>query len=618
MPITGSLRRWPFLLAVAPLAASLAAAPLQPARSIAPPLKIGAPVGSLAFRDLSGKSYTAADLRGGPAALFIFLSTQCPVSNSYGSRLLALKKEYGPRGVRIFGVNSNFEESAAAVVRQANDRGLSFPMVKDAGGALARRLGATVTPEAVLIDGAGVLRYRGRIDDQRVVTAVKRRDLRDALEAVLAGRPVATAETVPFGCSIQSTPRVAVAHPKVTFTRDVAPILQANCQSCHRPGEIGPFSLLTYQDTRAWAGLVKDYTQRRAMPPWKPAPGYGVFEDARRLTDAQIRTIAEWVDEGAPKGDPKDMPPPRTFVNGWTLGTPDLVLDAGDSYPVTAEGRDVYQNFVLPYVSDKDQWVSAVEVRPDQRAVVHHVILYVDPQGKSLALDAADPQLGYTGSGVGPGFFPAEFIGGWAPGNTPRFAPPGIALKIPAHARLVLQVHYHKDGKPHRDRTRIGLHFATGPVDKQARVLPIINTGLAIPPGEQRCEVHASVHVPTDVTARIVGPHMHLLGREMKISATLPDGTVKPMVWIKDWDFNWQETYVFKEPMKLPKGTRIDVVAYYDNSTGNPNNPNNPPKLVTWGEQTTDEMCVAFVGVTVDAEHLARAGGGPKIARSAK
>jgi hypothetical protein len=328
----------------------------------------------------------------------------------------------------------------------------------------------------------------------------------------------------------------------------------------------------------------------------------------------------EWVDEGTPKGDPKEMPPQRKFTSGWTLGTPDLVLDAGQSYEVTADGRDIYRNFVLPYVPDQDQWVSAIEVRPDQRAIVHHVIVYVDPMGKSLALAAADPGHGpgYTGSGVGPGFFPAEFIGGWAPGNTPRFAPSGIALKIPAHARLVLQVHYHKDGKTHLDRTKIGLHFAKGSIDKQARALPIVNTGLAIPPGEARCEIHAVAHVPLDVTARVVMPHMHLLGREMKITATLPDGTVKPMVWIKDWDFNWQESYVFKEPMKLPKGTRIDVVGYYDNSTGNPNNPNNPPKLVTWGEQTTDEMCVAFVGVTVDAEHLAATGSGPKITRAAK
>jgi peroxiredoxin len=618
MRFVGSLKSWPAVLLLAPLAVTLSAAAGRAPRPAVSPCPVGGSVSGISFRDVGGKAYASAALHGRRAVVFIFLSTECPVSKGYASRLQALQRDYAGRGVLVVGVDSNYAESRSTLMSQARERGFSFPMVKDNGGELARRLGASVTPEAILLDRSGVLRYRGRIDDQRIAADVKRRDLRNALDAVLTGRSAPVAETQPFGCAIQSAPLVAAAHPKVTFTRDVAPILQAKCQSCHRPGEIGPFSLLTYEAARPWAGLIKDYTQRRLMPPWKPAEDFGQFADVRRLTDAQVHTIVEWVNEGTPRGDPKDMPPPRQFAEGWMLGKPDLVLDAGDSYEVTSEGRDVYRNFVLPYVPDKDQWVSAVEVRPDQRAVVHHVILYGDPLGKSVELDAADPGPGYTGSGVGPGFFPAEFLGGWAPGNTPRFAPPGIAIRIPAHSHLVLQVHYHKDGKPHRDRTRVGLHFATGPIDKEARALPIVNMGLQIPPGVARQEIRATAHIPTDVTARVVIPHMHLLGREMKITATLPDGAVKPMVWIKDWDFNWQETYVFKEPMKLPKGSRIDVVAYYDNSTGNPHNPNNPPKLVTWGEQTTDEMCVAFVGVTVDAEHLAANGGAGKIARSEK
>lgn len=613
MTMLASLRRWSAMLAVAPLAASLSLAggkPVGPAVITA--AKIGAPAGELSFHDVTGKAYAPADLRGQKAVLFVFLSTQCPVSSSYIPRLLELHKDYAGRGVAIFAVNSNRSESLAAVVCQAKERNFPFPMVKDAGGELTQRLGATVTPEAVLLDGAGAVRYRGRIDDQRDPTKVRRQDLRAALDAVLAGRPVATAETQPFGCAIRLTARVAAAHPRVTFTRDVAPILQEKCQSCHRPGEIGPFSLLTYEEASAWAELVKDYTRRRVMPPWKPADGFGEFKDMRRLTDAQVRTIAEWVDEGAPRGDPKDMPPPRKFTNGWALGTPDMVLDAGEPYELAADGRDVYRNFVLPYVPDRERWVSGLEVRPDQRAVVHHVIVYIDPQAKSPALDAADPGPGFTSTGGGPGFFPADFLGGWAPGNTPRIAPPGLAARIPAHARLVLQVHYHKNGRVLKDRTRIGIHFARGPVQQRVRALPLLNLRLAVPPGEERHEVTASMKLPMDLTAYSIIPHMHLLGREIKATATLPDGTVKPLVWITDWDFNWQETYLFKEPLKLPKGTRLDLVAYYDNSTGNPNNPNNPPKLVTWGEQTTDEMCLAFLGVTVDGERLASAQVGSK------
>jgi peroxiredoxin len=601
----GSLRRSPALLALGPLVASLSFGAVKPVRSVVvTPVRIGAPVGALKFRDVTGKAYALSDLRDWKAVVFVFLSTQCPVSKSYGPRLQELAKDYAPRGVAIFGVNSNWEESLTAVAQEAKAQSLPFPMIKDAGGALARRLGATVTPEAVLLDGAGRICYRGRIDDQRDPAEVKSRDLRAALDAVLSAQKVARAETPPFGCVIQTTPPAAVAHPKVTFTRDVAPILQANCQSCHRAGQIGPFSLLTYEDASAWAGLIKDYTHRRIMPPWKPVEGFAEFQNETRLTDAQIHTIAEWVDEGTPRGDPRDMAPPRNFPEGWMLGKPDLVLDAGEPYQVAADGKDVYRNFVLPYIPEHDLWVKAVEVRPDKHAVVHHVILYGDPLGKSVALDAVDPGPGYTSSGGGAGFWPAEFLGGWAPGNLPGIAPPGIALKITAHSHLVLQVHYHKNGQQQLDRTRVGLYFAKEPIEKQARVLPVLNTGIAIPPGSQRCEMKASAHVPMDVTALAVIPHMHLLGREIKVTAALPDGTTKPLVWIKDWDFNWQETYAFKEPIKLPKGTRIDVVGYYDNTEKNPNNPNHPPKLVRWGEETTDEMLVAFLAVTVDGEHL--------------
>ncbi len=621
MPLFALPRPWPTLLAAIPLAASLTLAagkPARPPRAVAVSTKIGAPAGPFSFRDVTGKAYPMPGTPDRRAVLFLFLSTRCPVSNSYAPRLRALDRDYSARGVAIFGVNANRGESLAAVVRQAKERDLPFAMVKDAGGALARRFGATVTPEAVLLDSNGIVRYRGRIDDQRDPDRVKRRDLGAALDAVLTGRPVAVAETKPFGCQIQATTRLVAAHPKVTFTRDIAPILQANCQSCHRPGEIGPFSLLTYADANAWADLIKEYTARRAMPPWKPVDGFGDFRDARRLTDTQIRTIAAWVDEGAPEGNPRAMPAARQFTEGWMLGTPDLVLDAGEPYEVAAEGKDVYRNFVLPYVPDHDQWVKAVEVRPDQRAVVHHVIVYVDPRGKSLPLDAADPGPGYTSSGGGVGFFPAEFLGGWAPGNTPRRLDAGLGLKIPAHARLVLQVHYHKNGKLLHDRTRIGLHLAKEPIQREVRAFPVLNFRLAVPPGEARHEVSARFPVPADATVYSVIPHMHLLGREMKVTATLPDGATKPLVWIKDWDFNWQETYVFKEPVKLPKGSHVDLVAYYDNSSGNPNNPNNPPKQVTWGEETTDEMCVAFLGVSLDHEQLVTKGGDVPLARADK
>jgi mono/diheme cytochrome c family protein len=420
------------------------------------------------------------------------------------------------------------------------------------------------------------------------------------LGALLRRRPL-----LPALLLLWAAATAAAAPPAVTFTRDVAPILQANCQECHRPGAIGPFPLLTYQDAKENGELIKFYTQERIMPPWKPVPGHGEFRNERRLTDEQIRTLAAWADAGMPEGDPRDLPAPRQFTQGWVLGEPDVVLDAGEAYAVPADGPDVYRNFVLPYRPDQDQWVSAVEVRPDQRAVVHHVIVYLDLLDQARALDAADPGPGFTSTGGGPGFAPVDGLGGWAPGNTPPFSPPGTAWKIPARARVVMQVHYHPDGAAHQDRTKIGIHFAREPIRQQMRAFPLADLGLAIPPGAERHEESANLKLSTDITLHAVAPHMHYLGREMKVTATLPDGSVKPLLWIKDWDFHWQETYLFKEPVKLPAGSRVDVVAYYDNSENNPHNPNSPPQWVTWGEETTDEMCIAVLILTLDSERLA-------------
>jgi len=587
---------------LAGLVAVLALSMSGPAQAAA---TIGRPVGDFGFKDLTGKRYTRTGLRGGKAVVFVFLSTECPVSKRYGTRVVELAREYAPRGVRWFAVNANRQESAEEVAQDAAQRGFPCPVVKDTGNRLADVLGARMTPEAVVLDGAGVLRYRGRIDDNVDTTKVQSSDLSRALDALIAGRPLPRAEAPAFGCEIRrQTPHVAGG--EITFTRDVAPILQEQCQSCHRPGEVGPFPLLTYEQAAAWAQEIKRTTTARIMPPWKAAHGFGDLAGERRMPDGEIATLTRWVDGGAPEGDPRRMPPPRTFPQGWALGEPDMVLEPDESYHLAAEGKDVYRNFVLPMVFKDERWVTATEVAAQNRAVVHHVIAYIDPEGKSVALDAADPGPGFTSTGGSAGFSPALWLGGWAPGNKPHFTPTGTAVRIPAGSRIVLQVHYHKSGKPETDRTRIGIHFASGPVDKRMRIFPVLNLGLEVPPGAERHKVTATLRVPMDVHAYSVTPHMHVLGREMKVTATLPDGTVKPLIWIPDWNFNWQETYPFREPVFLPRGTKIDVTAYYDNSEKNPNNPNRPPKTVRWGEETTDEMCIAFLTYTVDGEHLTR------------
>lgn len=390
----------------------------------------------------------------------------------------------------------------------------------------------------------------------------------------------------------------------LTYNRDIAPIVYRNCVSCHRAGEVAPFALTRYADVKKRARQIAAVTQRRFMPPWK-ADSHGEFQDERRLTAEQIGMIGQWAAEGAPEGRAADLPPAPKFTEGWELGPPDVVVEPSESYTLAAEGADVYRCFVVPTQYPEDRYVAAIEVRPGNRAVVHHMIAYLDSSGAARKLDAADAGPGYTSFG-GVGFPASGALGGWAPGNQPRRLPAGTGTLLPKGADIVMQVHYHKSGKPETDRTKMGLYFAKGAVDKRLRLLPIAGRPLRIPAGAANHVASANMPIMGDITVLQVTPHMHLLGREMTVTATLPDGTAKPLVRVPDWDFNWQTTYCFQEPLKLPRGSRISLTARYDNSAGNPLNPNNPPREVTWGEQTTDEMCLAFVGYTVDAEQLSK------------
>jgi mono/diheme cytochrome c family protein len=403
-------------------------------------------------------------------------------------------------------------------------------------------------------------------------------------------------------CLTVSTSAMAAAP---TFDKDIAPIIFNNCAVCHRPGEVAPFSLLNYRDVSKRARQIARVTGDKLMPPWKAEPGFGEFANDRHLTPDQIALFKDWAAASAPEGYPADLPPVPHFTEGWTLGQPDAVLEPDEDYELSAEGPDIYRCFVIPTKFSEDHFIRALEVQPGNRKVVHHVIVHYDITGRARELDAQDPGPGYTSFG-GVGFRSSGMIGGWAPGNFPSLLPDGIGRLLPKGADLVVQVHYHKSGKPERDRTKVALYFTHGTVDKRIRAFPLAKLALRIPPGETNYVVHASLPVRLDATLYRVTPHMHLLGRDMKVTATLPDGTVVPLVHVENWDFNWQTGYELKTPLHLPAGSRVDLEAHYDNSTNNPLNPNNPPRLVTWGEQTTDEMCLAFLSFTLDREHLAR------------
>jgi hypothetical protein len=396
----------------------------------------------------------------------------------------------------------------------------------------------------------------------------------------------------------------AVRHPEPwpTFSNEVVRIFQRNCQTCHHEGDIAPFSLTSYAPAKANALLIKVMTQSRQMPPWKPTDGCGEFADARRLPKDDIDTIARWVEAGAPEGDHADLPPPLDFSSGWALGQPDLVISNPEPYTAPPE-HDTYRCFTIPTNLKTTTYVSAVDTHPGDRETVHHMISFIDTTGESEALDAADPGPGYTCFG-GPGFaLPGGTLGGWAPGARPMQLPEDVAFELPANARIVLQVHYHPHhGAPEPDQTQLALYFAKQPPRATMRVLPVINQNFKIPAGASNFKVDAQFPILTPFPAKLwfVAPHMHLLGRKMTVMMTMPGGETKCLINIDDWDFNWQGSYQYREPVDIPAGTRLWLSAWYDNSESNPRNPNSPPQEVGWGEQTTDEMCIAFLGVTVE------------------
>ena len=394
-------------------------------------------------------------------------------------------------------------------------------------------------------------------------------------------------------------PIAAGAATVPTFNKDIAPILYANCANCHRPGEVAPFPLLTYQDAAKRAALIAGAVGARFMPPWKAEPGYGDFAGERRLTAAQIALIQEWAKAGTPEGGPKLKPVPPKFVDGWQGGQPDQVLTMPAKYSLPADGPDQYRCFVLPTGLDHDVYVDGTEFRPGNRRIVHHALVFLDASGKARALAAASPDGSYPCFG-GPGFPAAGLIGGWAPGFTPQPHDPALSIPLRKGMDVVIQIHYHLSGKPEQDQSSFGLSFSGPPTKGRASVL-LFDHQLDIPAGDSHYIAKASLTLPRDVELVGVTPHAHYLCRDMKITAALPDGSTKPLIWIKDWDFNWQNAYRYKTPMDLPKGTRIDLEYTYDNSENNPHNPAHPPVRVHWGEQTTDEMALVFLTVVLPA-----------------
>ncbi len=377
----------------------------------------------------------------------------------------------------------------------------------------------------------------------------------------------------------------------ITFSEHIAPIIFNNCTGCHRPGEAAPFKLMSFRDVQKRGRTILDVVERRYMPPWQPEPGHGEFRDERRLSDRQIALLKRWVESGMAEGDPQELPKMPEFPQGWSLGKPDLIVTMDRPFDVPADGPDIYRYFVLPLNLSEDKWVTAIDIRPSVRSVVHHTQYFSDDRGSARKRDGKDGQPGFSGMD----FRGSGQLGGWSVGALPEKLPDGLALPLRKGSDLVVQTHFHPSGKAEKELLTFGLYFADKPPARtffSFQLPPIFGlfAGIDIPPGKADFTVTDSFTLPVDVELVGVTAHAHNIGKSFRGWAVQPDGKTERLFFIKDWDFNWQGAYFYKQFVRLPKGTMLHAKVVWDNSADNERNPNQPPKRMTWGEGTNDEM----------------------------
>ncbi len=578
---------------------------------------VGAGVADFSLPDaVTGKPVALHDLTGKKAVVVVFTGVDCPVGNLYMPRLRELHEKYKDQGVAFVTINANTSERAEAIAAHAKEYALPFPALADTDGRVAKTLDVQRTCETLLLDTEANLRYRGAIDDQYGYGTRKDRAvhnyLADALDAILAGKEPETKASSVVGCPLdlasttarRPLPRVRPAADAivealkstdpdldtatlgpVNYAQHIAPILQNRCQSCHRPGEVGPFSLLTYEDAQRRAGGILEVLETRRMPPWHADPRYGHFANDRRLSAKERATLLAWIDQDMPRGDAACEPPAKTWPEGWTIGTPDVVFRVPRPFTVRADGELPYQRFRVKTGFTEDRWVRAIEPRPGDRSVVHHIVIYLLKPGTKLR-DMDD----------------LEHLAAYAPGDLPTRLPEGVAKLIPANSELIFEMHYTPMGKLRIDESTVGMVFAKEPPKHRAVTMAIPNGKFRIQPGDANAEVKSKRTLDSDV--RIMGflPHMHLRGKDFKYTAHYPDGTEEILLSVPRYDFAWQSYYWLAEPKVMPKGTEIRCVAHFDNSPSNPAlSEKDIQEEVTWGEQTREEMMIGYLDVLTPA-----------------
>lgn len=555
-----------------------------------PPL--GTKIADFTLTDAAtGKAWAFAEnTRDAKAVVVVFPSTACPVCQAYLPVLQGYAKKY--EGVKFVAVYSHDSDDAAAVAKQAKEFGLTYPVLKDDGTKVADKFSVDRVPTAFVLDATRTVRYHGRIDDQFSPGVHKpkatTRELAAAIEAVLDGKDVKEPQTTAAGCKLTREKPVANSGPLTTYTKDVARILQAKCQECHRAGEAAPFALDGYKSAKAWAGMMREVVADDVMPPWHADAKFGHFKNDRRLTPEDKATLLKWIDQGCVEGDAKDLPPPRAFLAGWRLPRqPDDVFKM--MWPVTVPasppaGGVRYQYVPVGKPFEEDRWIEAVEVRPEYRGVVHHIICFIIPPNGSM-FDVMGPTFG------------RHMLGAYVPGDAPVIMPKDHARKIEKGSQLMFEVHYTPNGKAGKDQSMVGVCYAPAPPKHAIQNVSIMNGKFQIPPGADNFEVKSVQTFKKDTTLFIFTPHMHVRGKAFKFELVSADGTREVLCNVPKYDFNWQANYELAKPRDIPAGSKIECTAWYDNSDKNPTNPD-PMKAVRWGNQTWQEMMIGFVVYT--------------------
>lgn len=570
-----------------PLAVAFVLFPSTLTPAADPPPPVGSKVADFTLPEPStGKKWSLADnARDAKAVVIVFTSTSCPVCTGYVPRLTEIAKKHAGDKVAWIGVASHSFDDADTITKYVANAGLPFPLLKDDGTSLADKLQVDRVPTVLVLDAGRTVRYAGRIDDQLSPGVTKAKattaELADALAAVLKGEDVKTPHTVAAGCKLTRTKEVTKSDTPVTYHKHVAAILQAKCQECHRPGEAGPFALTTYQQAKSWSAMLREVVADGVMPPWHADAPTGHFKNDRRLSAAEKKTLLAWVDQGCPEGDAKDAPPPRKFAEGWRLGRePDEVLTMPKAVQVPASGAPPYTYVQVGEPFSEDKWVTAIEVRPEQRAVIHHIIAFMLPPDAKFT-DLMTPEFGRF------------MLGAYVPGDQPIVGGPGQARKIPKGSRILFEVHYTPNGKAVTDRSSIGLCYTKEPPSVELYGLSVMNHTFRIPPGAESHEVKSEHTFKNAATLLAVTPHMHVRGKAFKYEVVTKDGKRETILNVPKYDFNWQATYDFATPVQVPAGAKLECTAIFDNSAKNPFNPD-PKRTIKFGNMTTDEMMIGF------------------------